>query len=274
MQELLKSGSSFHDDWSAKFAKKPHLLPGPRGKPEVLLCMFLVVHSASPINIFSFISIACSIVFQDLLIMALGSRIRALALALLFMILLHCSDSLFYLRIAVINQLRQQLQELVVAVALDELIQDLSVALRLKSQVEEVHDRNAELVLVSVGEVIVAHDRLFHGDENIYQARDQLLVQRWMVQFVPPRSESKTKAVQKFHGPSTQRWITDMIFRGHDNAQRCEDRVGIHMDKESGRNPTSSLLSLPVPVEIAELQNILQNRARHHVPTWTRCRWW
>ena len=196
--------------------------------------------------------------FAGLLIMALGSleapnaeniigtpthwgggRIRALALALLFMILLkgskgstgfnafrvflmtfsislhcfqgsyagytpkthtvdtvlHCSDSLFYLRIAVINQLRQQL-------AVDQgwagcrgvltnkyeqyeersvsghvrpsrtcrcrrpwwidpgpaaqntqnqrqiatmLSGSLSVALRLKSQVEEVHDRNAEL---------------------------------------------------------------------------------------------------------------------------------
>ena len=38
-------------------------------KPKCVLSeahLFLVVHSASPINIFSFISIACSIVFQDL----------------------------------------------------------------------------------------------------------------------------------------------------------------------------------------------------------------
>ena len=44
----------------------------------------------------------------------------------------------------------------------------------LKGEVEELHHGNPQLVLVAVGQVVVAHDGLLHGDEDVDEAGDQV----------------------------------------------------------------------------------------------------
>mmetsp|Transcript_55766 Transcript_55766/g.146677 ORF Transcript_55766/g.146677 Transcript_55766/m.146677 type:complete len:270 (-) Transcript_55766:1692-2501(-) len=240
-------------------AEQPELLPSLRGQRKVLLRVLLVVHAAAPVDVLA--RLAC-VVSQDRLVVR-GRRLLGFRL-LVLMKLLHGGDRLVDLRVAVVDELRQQLDEAVVAHAPGEFCQDLAVLLVLQGEVEEVHHGDAQLVLVPVGKVVVAHDSLLHGDEDVDEARDQVLSDGRLIELLLPGGEREAEAMHELHRAAPQRRVPDVLVGRHDNAECREDRRGVEVHVETRGNAASLLL--PVAVEVAEVDDVLQNRARHRVP--------
>mmetsp|Transcript_69976 Transcript_69976/g.112908 ORF Transcript_69976/g.112908 Transcript_69976/m.112908 type:complete len:241 (-) Transcript_69976:303-1025(-) len=237
--------------------EQPDLLPGPGRQAEVLLGVLLVVHATSPVNV---LGTTLLIVRQHLLVVLPSGRSRWSCSChsclsclgdLLLVILLDRSYGLLRLGVAVVDQLRQKLEELVIPRAAGELKQDLAVLLVLQRHVKEVHDGHAQLVLVTVRQVIVAHDRFLDGDEDMNKARNEMLNKRWLVQLLRPGGECQAEAVQELHRPSAQRRVLDVVIRRHDDAKRRHHWVWIDVRKKAGGNAVTTLLSVAVSVNVA-----------------------
>mmetsp|Transcript_53399 Transcript_53399/g.173683 ORF Transcript_53399/g.173683 Transcript_53399/m.173683 type:complete len:360 (+) Transcript_53399:750-1829(+) len=237
--------------------------------------MLLVVHAASPVHVLPSV---CLVVIRDLLIV-LAPRARGrrrscsrCLLILFLVIVLDRADCLLGLRISVINELGQELEESVVAAPAHEGGQDVAVLLVLQTQLKELHDRNPELILQSVRQVVIAHDRLLHCNEDVDQAWNHVLPERLLIEFVHPRRECRAEPVQDLHCTAAQRRVTNMLVRSHDHTERSQHRHRVQVDEEPRDHVVCSLL--PVPVKIQQIKGILQDGAGASMPesAWRRRR--
>mmetsp|Transcript_26750 Transcript_26750/g.70264 ORF Transcript_26750/g.70264 Transcript_26750/m.70264 type:complete len:217 (+) Transcript_26750:1287-1937(+) len=142
----------------------------------------------------------------------------------------------------------------------------------LQRQVKQIHDRHTQLVLVSVRQVVITENGLFHGREDSHKDRREVLHQRILVQLHLPRREGKAQPMHQFHCTASQGRISHVTVRRHHNAEGGEYSIWVKVREETRWNPVAFSLRRSVPVQIEQLDDVLEHRARKSIPHRSRLR--